>query len=219
MEAVHAVLMLDTKQTKKHWNIISLPRITAVCWLRVSTCGRPVRMVERLGEQLLTEVKALSNTRLRWARERRFGVRTTELLYTSVSKPASSAGRGTTSLWVPELCSDQPNNKTQNIMLRCETLPWNLGSLGVLFYFLTDTKRLQKFPDGDQVHAACLVECDKVTWGRWEQQQKSDKTLRNSEIAAYAPHVQIGWSVSSLQTESFLTPLGCCCYKLVTLLL
>lgn len=65
-------------------------------------------MVERLGEQLLTEVKAFSNTRLRSARARRYGVRTTELLYTSVSKPASSAGRKTTSPWVPALRLHQP---------------------------------------------------------------------------------------------------------------
>lgn len=55
------------------------------------TCGSPVRMAERLGEQLLTDVKALLNTKLRLARARRWGVWTTELLYTSVSKPASSA--------------------------------------------------------------------------------------------------------------------------------
>lgn len=56
-------------------------------------------MVERLGEQLLTEVKALLNTRLRCARERRWGVWTTELLYTSVSKPASSAGVEKNRIW------------------------------------------------------------------------------------------------------------------------
>lgn len=64
------------------------------------TCGRPVRMAERLGEQLLTEVKALLNTRLRWAKERKWGVWTTELLYTSVSKPASSAGREKTDMFI-----------------------------------------------------------------------------------------------------------------------
>lgn len=48
-------------------------------------------MVDLLGEQLLTDVKALLNTRLRRDRESRLGVWTTELLYTSVSKPASSA--------------------------------------------------------------------------------------------------------------------------------
>lgn len=71
-----------------------------VCVCECFTCGRPVRMVERLGEQLLTEVKALLNTRLRWARERRWGVWTTELLYTSVSKPASSAGGGETDTFI-----------------------------------------------------------------------------------------------------------------------
>lgn len=64
------------------------------------TCGRPVRMAERLGEQLLTEVKALLNTRLRWAKERKWGVWTAELLYTSVSKPASSAERGKTDMFI-----------------------------------------------------------------------------------------------------------------------
>lgn len=75
-------------------------RYPCVCVCECFTCGRPVRMVERLGEQLLTEVKALLNTRLRWARERRWGVWTTELLYTSVSKPASSAGGGETDTFI-----------------------------------------------------------------------------------------------------------------------
>ena len=43
-----------------------------------------------LGEQLLTEVKALLKTRLRCASWLRWGVRQTLLLYTWVSKPASS---------------------------------------------------------------------------------------------------------------------------------
>lgn len=50
-------------------------------------------MAERLGEQLLTDVKALLNTKPCWARALRWGVWTAELLYTSVSKPASSAGQ------------------------------------------------------------------------------------------------------------------------------
>lgn len=38
------------------------------------TCGRPVRRLARLGEQLLTEVKALRKTRLRRASASRWGV-------------------------------------------------------------------------------------------------------------------------------------------------
>ena len=64
-----------------------------VCVCVCVTWGRPVSMAARLGEQLLTEVKAFWKVRARRDSARRFGVRTAELLYTSVSKPASSAGR------------------------------------------------------------------------------------------------------------------------------
>ena len=47
-------------------------------------------MAERLGEQLLTEVKAFLKITLRFARAFRLGVLQTMLLYTCVSKPASS---------------------------------------------------------------------------------------------------------------------------------
>ncbi|TNN66897.1 hypothetical protein EYF80_022966 [Liparis tanakae] len=64
--------------------VASLFMVFVVPWssrLTVVYCAaKPVRMVERLGEQLLTEVKALLNTRLRRARESRCGVWTTELL-------------------------------------------------------------------------------------------------------------------------------------------
>lgn len=47
-------------------------------------------MAERLGEQLLTEVKAFLKITLRLARAFMLGVLQTMLLYTCVSKPASS---------------------------------------------------------------------------------------------------------------------------------
>lgn len=47
-------------------------------------------MAERLGEQLLTEVKAFLKITLRFARAFMLGVLQTMLLYTCVSKPASS---------------------------------------------------------------------------------------------------------------------------------
>lgn len=74
VQAVHAVLVLkraDKVRTSRMWRL----HVHAQ-----HTCGRPVRMEERLGEQLLTDVKAFRNSRLRCARARRWGVRTTELL-------------------------------------------------------------------------------------------------------------------------------------------
>ena len=50
----------------------------------------PVSMAERLGEQLLTDVKAFLNITLRFAKAFMLGVLQTMLLYTCVSKPASS---------------------------------------------------------------------------------------------------------------------------------
>ena len=50
----------------------------------------PVKMVDLLGEQLLTEVKPFLNMTLRSASALMLGVLQTELLYTWVSKPASS---------------------------------------------------------------------------------------------------------------------------------
>lgn len=47
-------------------------------------------MADRLGEQLLTEVKALLKITLRFAKAFMLGVLQTMLLYTCVSKPASS---------------------------------------------------------------------------------------------------------------------------------
>lgn len=72
VKPVHAVLVLKTHQTDRKGTVplCTNQRLPRVC-LRVLTCGSPVRMEERLGEQLLTEVKALLNTRLRRARERR----------------------------------------------------------------------------------------------------------------------------------------------------
>lgn len=90
MKAVHAILVLEhrAEQLERSHSRV-LHRRTDGC----GTCGSPVRMAERLGEQLLTDVKALANSKARWARARRWGVWTTELLYTSVSNPASSAGQ------------------------------------------------------------------------------------------------------------------------------
>lgn len=88
------------------------------------TCGSPVRMAERLGEQLLTDVKALLNTKLRWARARRWGVWTTELLYTSVSKPASSAGQSDVqkdSTLLRVICKFFNNTRHQNNTIRTPT--------------------------------------------------------------------------------------------------
>lgn len=55
------------------------------------TWGRPVRRLARLGEQLLTEVKALRKRRLRRAKASRCGVAMALLLYAPLSKPPSSA--------------------------------------------------------------------------------------------------------------------------------
>lgn len=50
----------------------------------------PVRIADLLGEQLLTEVNAFLKITLRFAKAFKFGVLQTMLLYTCVSKPASS---------------------------------------------------------------------------------------------------------------------------------
>lgn len=50
----------------------------------------PVSMADRLGEQLLTDVNAFLNITLRFAKAFMLGVLQTMLLYTCVSKPASS---------------------------------------------------------------------------------------------------------------------------------
>lgn len=84
MEPVHPVLMLRGKKPKEAKGLTSLIRkrshVMRNLRRHVRTCGNPVRMVERLGEQLLTEVKAFRKTTLRRARALRCGVRTTVLL-------------------------------------------------------------------------------------------------------------------------------------------
>ena len=62
-------------------------------------------MAERLGEQLLTEVKAFLKITLRFARAFKLGVLQTMLLYTCVSKPASSPIMTKTFFLLSELAS------------------------------------------------------------------------------------------------------------------
>lgn len=74
VQAVHAILVLKRGDSMRTFSKRRL-HVHAR-----HTCGRPVRMAERLGEQLLTDVKAFRNSRLRCARARRWGVCTSELL-------------------------------------------------------------------------------------------------------------------------------------------
>lgn len=64
MKAVHAILVLKHRPGNLESHRLdadSTPTHTDSC----ATCGSPVRMAERLGEQLLTDVNALLNTKLR----------------------------------------------------------------------------------------------------------------------------------------------------------
>lgn len=87
VQPVHPVLVL---QVRAHSTVgpglsQSTPsRVRAICRGLAApgarTCGKPVRMLARLGEQLLTEVKAFWKTKPRRASASRFGVRMAELL-------------------------------------------------------------------------------------------------------------------------------------------
>lgn len=97
VQPVHPILVLQTGGRPQSW-VMPAPQHPAVpgAWLRCGervwdrgvwgggwgapTWGSPVRMLARLGEQLLTAVKAFWKRRLRRASASRAGVRMAELL-------------------------------------------------------------------------------------------------------------------------------------------